>query len=268
MRNQSSTALLAAMAKTAGFGPTVDEVVVFSDYLNRSAAGDFIKNPMLLGNTNFEAGLFRAVDAVAGVFLPEAFWDAMTLDQFTCPAAMRANISISNGVPTWRYRYFGVFPDTIIQSNPNSGAFHASELAIIFDIPPQGSGIPDQTAAQMSFGSYMRGAWATFAKDPVNGLTTYGGGWPTYSPSENTLIQLAFQNMTGTNLAPGNMYDMCNTTFAVNITSSGNSTVGGPTPTASTTPSPSSITSSAVNSMTIGHFLFPIAFAVAAYLWY
>ena len=109
------------------------------------------------------------MDAVAGVLLPEAFWDAMTLNMFTCPVAMRANISISNGVPTWRYRHFGVFPDTVIESNPPSGAYHASELLPLFNIPPQDPGIPDQSSDQESIGSYMRGAWAAFAKDPVNG---------------------------------------------------------------------------------------------------
>ena len=59
----------------------------------------------------------------------------------------------------------------------------------------------------MTIGQYMRGAWAAFAKDPVNGLSDYGGGWPRYSTGGQTLIRLAFNNMTGTNLAAGNQYD-------------------------------------------------------------
>jgi hypothetical protein len=76
------------------------------------------------------------------------------------------------------------------------------------------------TPQEIAIGSYLRGAWATFAKDPVNVLRTYGGGngtgWPTSVPGENTLVRLAYQNLTGPNLAPSEMYDsQCNATFIV-----------------------------------------------------
>ena len=57
-------------------------------------------------------------------------------------------------------------------------------------------------------GDYIRGAWAAFAKDPVQGLTKYGGGWPQYSPQTNSLIRLAYNNQTGINVAMGDAYDL------------------------------------------------------------
>jgi cholinesterase len=116
---------------------------------------------------------------------------------------------------------------------------HASELPILFDNIPTGSGIPPNTPAEIAIGSYLRGAWATFAKDPVNGLKTYSGGngtgWPTYRPRGDTLIRLAFANQTGPNLALGNSYDgECSSTFAIpaNATVTSNGTgIGSATPT-------------------------------------
>jgi carboxylesterase type B len=227
MRTKNYTSILEALTLSGitgstGFGPTTDNVVVFSDYLNRSSAGNFIKKPMLVGNADYEAGLFRAVAALEGLAsqFPDIYWVYFNLLGFVCPAAARANISVANGVPTWRYRWFGEFPNTIITTVPDSGAWHASELPILFNNTPSGPGIPVDTLQEIAIGSYLRGAWATFAKDPVNGLTTYSGGngtgWPTYVPGQNTLVRLGYQNLTGPNLAPSEMYDsQCNTTFII-----------------------------------------------------
>lgn len=254
MRTKNYSSILQALPSggvtgSTGFGPTIDNVVVFSDYLNRSSAGNFIKKPILVGNTNNEAGLFRAVAAVEGMSsqFSDAYWDAFNLVGFNCPAAARANISIANGVPTWRYRWFGEFPNTIITTVPDSGAWHASELPVLFNYTaPSGLGIPASTPAEIAIGSYVRGAWATFAKDPVNGLRTYsagnGTGWPTYVPGQDTLVRLAYQNLTGPNLASAQMYDSgCNAIFVAPpsalVNGSTNSTAIGTAPAATVTSS-------------------------------
>jgi cholinesterase len=148
VRTKNYTSILQALPPVGvtaitGFGPTIDDVVVFSDYLNRSSAGNFINQPMLVGNANYEAGLFRAVTALDGIAaqFPDIYWDYFNLNIFVCPAAARVNISVAKGVPTWRYRWFGEFPNTIITTVPDSGAWHASELPILFDNIPSGSGI-------------------------------------------------------------------------------------------------------------------------------
>lgn len=53
----------------------------------------------------------------------------------------------------------------------------------------------------------MRGAWAAFAKDPVNGLNTYDFGWPQYQNGNATLIRLGYNNLTGPNAALPYTYD-------------------------------------------------------------
>ena len=232
MRTKNYTSILGAIPTSSSviggssFGPTVDETIVFSNYLARGAAGNFIKRPVLLGNTNYEAGLFQTVAAAAGLHYPAAYWNAFNLLGFTCPAATRANISVANNVPVWRYRYFGDFPNVELTTTPDSGAYHASEIPIIFNTsaPPAGlsAGIPPATDAENMIATYMRGAWAAFAKDPVNGLNSYQGGWPQYNPTGNTLIRLAYNNQTGTNLAMPVLYDAaCNASFPVNSTGSG-----------------------------------------------
>lgn len=241
MRTKNYSSILAALPSegvggNTGFGPTVDEKVVFSNYISLSRAGKFIKVPLLIGNTDNEAGLFRTVAAVQGSPLPDSYWENMNLQIFECPAATRANISIANGVKTWRYRYFGEFPNTIITTVPDSGAWHASELPVLFNYtPPAELNIPASTGEEVEFGRYMRGAWAAFAKDPVGGLGSYGeGGWPAYVPGRETLVRLGFGNLTGTNLAVGTMYDgMCNGTFLVGA----NGTATGSAPVATVTAS-------------------------------
>jgi carboxylesterase type B len=194
---------------SAAFWPTIDETVVFSDYPALAAAGKFIKVPLLIGNTDNEAGFFKAIGTILGVHESEIFWDQFNLATFVCPSATRANASISARLPTWRYRYFGSFPNLQIQSNPDSGAYHSSELSLLFStIPPAGiPGIPPPTEDEYQWGKYIRGAWSTFAKDPERGLNRIG--WPIWDPEKRTLIRLAYGNCTGPNEASSRSYDRC-----------------------------------------------------------
>jgi cholinesterase len=194
---------------SAAFWPTIDEVTVFSDYHARSLAGRFIKVPLLIGNTDYEGGFYATLAAIAGNVLPRAFWETFSDEIFTCPAANRANVSVSAGLPTWRYRYFGSFENLRLTTEPNSGAYHASEVPVLFgDLPP------DSTEDEIAVGNYMRGAWASFAKDPNMGLKNYW--WPRYRPGTNSLVRLAFDNQTGANAALAGKYDgSCDATFPV-----------------------------------------------------
>ena len=59
---------------------------------------------------------------------------------------------------------------------PDSASWHTIDMLGIFDFIPKGLGIPDETGTQISSGNYMRGAWATFAKDLKEGLKSYEDG--------------------------------------------------------------------------------------------
>ncbi|TVY24137.1 Acetylcholinesterase [Lachnellula hyalina] len=228
MRSKTSTAILGALPAASGiaavlgyFGPTIDDTVVFANYSERTPA----KLPVLVGSNNYEAGYFRTEFALANMTVPDLYWDEYTLQDFTCPAGIRANASVTANSPIWRYRYFGDFPNTRISSE--AGAWHGAEMPIIFDTMPSD---PASTPEEISISSYMRGAWAAFAKDPVKGLTTYG--WPSYDVTKDTLIRLAYDNITGTNAVNPAMYD-ANCVY-VNVSST--DAVAGPlaTPGAST----------------------------------
>ncbi|KAL3424171.1 carboxylesterase [Phlyctema vagabunda] len=222
MRTKEYTEILNAIPHSSGlgsvlggFGPTVDEKVLFSDYPARAAAGNFIKRPVLIGNNDYEAGLFITTLGLTGTTFPASVWDTFNLDTFTCPAAVRAAYSAAADVPTWRYRYFGEFPNLRIA--PGSGAWHGAEIPLIFNNTPL---IPAATEAEVSISNYLRGAWAAFAKDPVNGLDGYEGGWPQYQPEQETLIRLGYNNITGTNLALPSLYDAGCAGIPVNTTNS------------------------------------------------
>lgn len=205
MRTKNYSAILNAVPKAGGpagilgfFVPTIDDTVVFSNYLARTPA----KVPLIVGNNNYEAGLFRTHFALDGIFFSNVFWDVFNLQEFTCPAGIRANASVVAGNPTWRYRYFGVWPNLAISSE--AGTWHEAEVPLLFDTIPES---PGSTQQEVQFANYMRGAWAAFAKDPVNGLNNYEGGWPQYDVSEETLIRLAYNNLIGTNAVSPYLYD-------------------------------------------------------------
>lgn len=251
MRTKTTTEIINGISATSGsggtlgsFGPTVDEIVVFSNYTERSLAGNFTKKPLLIGNNDNEAGLFIATSSLQGLSYPDFYWQTFNLIGFTCPTAYRANYSIQADVTTWRYRYFGSFPDTMII--PNAGAWHSAEIPILFDTNIAN---PPETTEQIAIGKYMRGAWAAFAKDPENGLTNYG--WPKYEPEKDTLIRLAYNNQTGINVANPSLYDAdCPVTAAASTSS--NSSTSTSTGTATSSSAAATVSSSGAGSLELG----------------
>jgi len=170
-----------ALAGVAGsFSPTIDGKVIFADAAQRLEDGNFIKRPYFIGTTNYEAGLFKLVASASNITTPEIVWDLLNLIAFNCPARSAAQARADAGVPVWRYRYFGEFPNTRLSINPPSGAWHGSELPIVWGTSAYASGRPN-TAAETSISNYMRGAWAAFAKDPESAFTRAPYSFPRYS---------------------------------------------------------------------------------------
>ncbi|WYZ36261.1 hypothetical protein EsH8_XII_000011 [Colletotrichum jinshuiense] len=195
------------------FAPVVDDALVFANYSTRvSANGGYI-----VGNDDNEAGLFK----LGAPTFNETVWAGLNLVTFECPAARRATRAAAAGHPTWRYRYFGNFPNMILSTTPNSGAWHTSEqrhwlrrlrfdgaqLPVLFNTTPQSpiASSPQETET----GLYIRGAWAAFAKNPYAGLSQFNGNetWPSYQVDGSNVNRLGFENQTRTNLGPAAAFD-------------------------------------------------------------
>ncbi|KAE8140303.1 Alpha/Beta hydrolase protein [Aspergillus pseudotamarii] len=175
------------------YGPVVDNDVVFSSYLDRRAA----KGGYLIGNTQNEAGLFKLLQPPQS----EAYWNDFNDRLYTCADKVRIEQSIADGNPTWRYRYFGDFPNLVLSTTPPSGAYHGSELGPLFDTVNQT--LLKSTAAEVAVGDYLREVWSSFAKDPRRGLDAF---WPQYTEMGSSLARIGFNNMT-MSLGSGEMYD-------------------------------------------------------------
>jgi carboxylesterase type B len=169
----------------ATFHPTIDNITVFSNYDALSQSGAFAKVPYLAGNADWEPGWYKLSAYAAKVNLTEAQWELFQERAFTCPTGYSTSYRVQHHVPTWRYRYNGdwdnlrMYNGTACLGPRGSGAYHGSELSILFGTSKVVSGLPN-TAEEDATSAYMMGAWAAFARDPVKGLTKYG--WPAYKP--------------------------------------------------------------------------------------
>jgi carboxylesterase type B len=105
------------------FGPTVDNVMVFDNYNNRTSA----RGGYLIGNTQNEAGLFRIFNPNQ----PDSYWETFNNVSYTCADALRVAQTTRDGNPTWRYRYFGDFPNMAVTTTPPSGAYHTSDVSTV-----------------------------------------------------------------------------------------------------------------------------------------
>ncbi|KAK6067405.1 carboxylesterase [Seiridium cupressi] len=168
------------------YGPVVDGKIVFQNYHDLTPAA----RPMVIGNTNDESGMTKLLTPWWSG-MPSWYYPVQNTYVFTCPAGQRAAVNFANGNPTWRYRWFGAFPNVLLPWTPYNGSWHGSELPSIFNTAPQY--YYPNTHRENVIGQYMRGAWAAFAKDPINGLNNYDG-WSDYDPDGETLIRIAYGN--------------------------------------------------------------------------
>jgi len=98
------------------------------------------------------------------------------LERIGCGSGDAAVAREKHKVPVWRYRFFGEWPNLVIW--PGAGAYHSQDCPIVFGVTERNlRKIPD-TPEEAKFVKNVMTAWATFAKDPENGLTKLG--WPQY----------------------------------------------------------------------------------------
>ncbi|OQO03357.1 hypothetical protein B0A48_11615 [Cryoendolithus antarcticus] len=201
VRSKNWTDVLAASAKlpatpggnpvrsTPAFYPTVDNETVFTGYKALFAEGTFANIPQLLGNNNREQGYYIIPAYGRGINTTEAQGQQFLLESFTCANDYEARARTSQGVPVWQYRFFADWNNTRLY--PTSGAYHGTELEMLFGNLVDVSGIPPEPA-QVQLTKVMQKAWVAFANDPKEGLKKYG--WPRFDPAGRTLIRLGYEN--------------------------------------------------------------------------
>lgn len=166
------------------FYPIPDEEIVFSDYIHRTEEGKFVRVPLFAGNNENEAGYYKIPAYSKGVVPTQAQVDSFHLESFTCPIAHQANAREKQNVPAWVWRYFGDWDNTRLY--PTSGAYHGSDLHMVFGASGDVSGIAPVEDQEKLTDTIQR-AWYAFSNDPWHGLTKTMG-WPRYDEEKETVI--------------------------------------------------------------------------------
>jgi cholinesterase len=169
------------------FGPSVDEQIVFSDYSLRGALGQFIQKPYLIGNNFYEAGLFKLLGQAGGTNISDADWALFNQGIFQCPTATAAGYRVNQQVPTYRYLYFGAFENLALTNKPPSGAYHTAEISVVFQTIAD-LVTPPSTGQELKLSRYLNTVWASFAKNPSDGLSLEPRFlFPQYNPYSKSL---------------------------------------------------------------------------------
>lgn len=155
------------------FNPVIDNTTIFVNYTARALAGNFTKKPAIIGNNANEGRSLVTFDP-SGPNLTAA--RLVTLEAFQCPADLTARNRHAAGAETFRYFYSGNFSN--IAPRPWEGAYHSSELPLIFGT--SGIARAPSTAFEIKLSEKLQDLYLAFASDPINGLKSQG--WPAYEP--------------------------------------------------------------------------------------
>ncbi|KAI2779913.1 alpha/beta-hydrolase [Daldinia loculata] len=113
------------------FRPTVDNKIIFQNYIERAEKGLISKVPALISDTSNEQSSLIAYpidNLTQGPNKTEV--DKGTLNDFICPAFNSSNVREFNNLTTYRYQYAGNYSNL----TPFSwmGAYHGADLHMIF----------------------------------------------------------------------------------------------------------------------------------------
>ncbi|KXJ85473.1 acetylcholinesterase [Microdochium bolleyi] len=154
------------------FPPFYDNVTVFENFKHQAETVGIAKIPLILGtNTGDWLGLWgpNGID--------QAQADALKQRIFLC-TAHRAAINRANlDLTTYRYLYAGNFSN--IAPRPWQGAYHQSEIPLLFGTHANYRGNSTQLEWETSFA--LQDAWVAFARDGGKGLEATG--WPVWDNS-------------------------------------------------------------------------------------
>ncbi|OSS52963.1 hypothetical protein B5807_02591 [Epicoccum nigrum] len=182
--------------RSLSFQPAADNSTSFSNYTDRALRGRFARLPTLFSQVDNEgASLVSYVPTGPN----QSAVDAFTRSIATCPQAQGALARRTFGVPVWRARYFGEWPN--LNPLPWLHAYHSSDIPMVFGTSNLRGA---DTEAERATSGYMQGAWAAFARDPEHGLEKW---WPKYDPAGETLVKLGVGNDTGVVFGRGDEFD-------------------------------------------------------------
>ncbi|KAG8630268.1 hypothetical protein KVT40_001887 [Elsinoe batatas] len=194
-----------SLARTQpAFQPTIDGESVFTvdEYAARLKSGQFSKKPYVFVNNENESGYYKIPAFAQGNILPESEWQEFNAESFTCPNTFESFYRSERDIPVWLVRYFGDWDNTRLY--PTSGAYHGSDLQMLFGASEDVSGLPE-SEPQKQTKALVQSAWVAFADDPVNGLTKFG--WPRYDRSSASAIQIARNNTPSAQFTPPQTFD-------------------------------------------------------------
>ncbi|KAI1174737.1 carboxylesterase [Nemania sp. FL0916] len=169
------------------FRPTADSKTIFKNYTERAAKGLISQVPALVSTTfNEQSSLteYPLSNLVAGPNQTKV--DKGTLSDFVCPAYNTTNVRADNNLTTYRYQYVGNYSN--ITPYPWMGAFHGSDLPMIFGTYNLSGGATD---IQKQVAERMQDYVFAFLADPHDGLAKLG--WLPSSGSKSrdaTMVQL------------------------------------------------------------------------------
>ncbi|GAP85500.2 putative carboxylesterase type b protein [Rosellinia necatrix] len=191
----------------APFQATIDDTtgLSVSEYVSRLKAGNFAPIPHLQIHTDHESGYYRVSSfARLGVALPQSEWDKFELQTFTCATAAETYHKFKAGVPVYRARYFSDWDNLRLYEPPSSGPYHGVDINMVIGNSEVVSGVAPSQAEQ-KLTELVQGAWAAFAANPSRGAE--GLGWPTYQPSEETLVRVGIHTTPEIDFVLPSIYD-------------------------------------------------------------
>ncbi|CAE6431218.1 unnamed protein product [Rhizoctonia solani] len=166
-----------------------DNITAFSDIPARITAGKVSKIPQFGGQLDNE-GDSLVPSSFEGI--NQTVSDAFTYTFLVCPGAKEAQLRVDAGLPTFRYRYSGIYPN--LTPYPFIRTYHTSDVPMWFGAINIIDDLKDKaTAEQKKQSAYMQGALVAFTQDPQQGLIKYG--WPLYQGNKGkTLVHLDPRN--------------------------------------------------------------------------
>ncbi|OAR01793.1 hypothetical protein LLEC1_06994, partial [Akanthomyces lecanii] len=189
----------------SGGSPMVDHEILFTaqEYESRGKAGRFARVPTLLGVTDDEGDSVMNWSPECGINKTASAIISASL--LNCNIALESQYRHLNSVPTWRYRYTGVFPE--VTPYPWLGSYHEVDVALLMGTYDRINGTaPQRNSTTATASRYYQRLFGTFVRDPAKGLEKVYE-WPTFDPSRRTLMELFRNNTVSAELEEPALYD-------------------------------------------------------------